>query len=180
MRAQERNFRRPAFCGGAVVSARTAQTWATRRERYGPTGHAGYRLRARRSPIEEAALRLIVRLHEEEMLSEGQCCQALDVDRIEFREIRDSFHAGNTVGERIRSARLAASLSQEALSARLGVTRPQLTNIEGGRSGVSVDRLIEIAAALGVPAASLLPTPANAPEEASPRQVVQPIRDEPQ
>lgn len=35
------------------------------------------------------ALSLIVRLHNEGVLSEGQCSRALNMDRLDWREIRD-------------------------------------------------------------------------------------------
>ena len=133
-----------------------AEAWATRRAKYGEAGHSGYRLR--RSPIERRALRLITRLHAEEILSEGQCCTALDMDRTEFRALCDEFRrVGATLGEKIEIARKEAGLTQQDLAERVGLTRPQVANIEGGRSDVPTRRLIEIAAALGVSAGSLLP-----------------------
>ena len=44
------------------------------------------------SPTEQLralALALIARLHNDGMLSEGQCCSALEMDRIEFRAMVD-------------------------------------------------------------------------------------------
>lgn len=37
----------------------------------------------------EAAVRLVVRLHEEDALSEGQCSKALGMDRLDFRRLCD-------------------------------------------------------------------------------------------
>lgn len=148
------------------MSASTSRTlaWETRRIRYGKSGHhATYRPNPhqRRTALETAALRLLARLHEEEVLSEEQICQALGLDRIEFREIVERFRGGNSVGERICIARRDAGMTQQQLADRINVNRSQVANIERGRSGVAVAQLISIAAALNVSAASLLPDPAK-------------------
>lgn len=72
-----------------------AKAWETRRRLYGPAGHRGMGIAYRRprSRREDLALRLIARLHEQEVLSEGQCRKALDMDRIEFRVMCDTFAA---------------------------------------------------------------------------------------
>lgn len=141
-------------------------SWATRRAKYGPAGHGGYSRRV--SPLERAALRLIAKLHSEEMLSEGQCCQALGLDRVEFREICDSFGPGATVGERLAAARAERGLTQADLAEALGVSRPQVANIEAGRSALSVEQLMTAALALSISAADLLPGAARATGPASP------------
>jgi hypothetical protein len=61
--------------------------WKTRREKYGARGHAGSYARTLR---ERRALELIARLHREAVLSEGQCCQALDMGRVDFRAMVDA------------------------------------------------------------------------------------------
>lgn len=67
-----------------------ARAWATRRAKYGEHGHAGgYRRPA--DPIGRRALALVVSLHLQEALSEGQCCAALNLDRVSFREIVDDY-----------------------------------------------------------------------------------------
>lgn len=71
------------------MSEARAKAWETRRAKYGPRGHDGYHRRPARS-LELRALKLIVRLHEEGTLSEGQCCKALDLDRVDFREMVDA------------------------------------------------------------------------------------------
>lgn len=142
------------------ASAARKQAWETRRNRYGESGHGmTYRPapHRKRTVLETAALRLLARLHDEQVLSEGQICQALGLDRVEFREIVERFRGGNTVGERISIARLDARMTQQELARQINVTRPQVANIEAGRSDVPVARLISIATALGVSAASLLP-----------------------
>ncbi|MBB3889474.1 hypothetical protein GGQ61_000171 [Phenylobacterium haematophilum] len=67
-----------------------ARAWATRRQKYGQRGHAGSYARFRPELVEQRALRLVVRLHQEGTLSEGQCCKALGLDRVEFRTICDA------------------------------------------------------------------------------------------
>ncbi len=72
-----------------MISAR-AKAWQTRRAKYGDRGHAG----AYRRPTDSLgrrALALVIRLHHEETLSEGQCCKALDLDRVAFRELVDGW-----------------------------------------------------------------------------------------
>lgn len=64
------------------------RAWATRRERYGPRGHGGAYTRP--SPaVQRNALAYVVRLHRDGTLSEGQCCKALDMDRVAFRALCD-------------------------------------------------------------------------------------------
>lgn len=71
------------------MSEARAKAWETRRAKYGPKGHDGYHRRQPRS-LELRALRLIARLNREGTLSEGQCCKALDLDRVEWRAICDA------------------------------------------------------------------------------------------
>lgn len=64
--------------------------WKTRRERYGQSGHSGsYRCGLTRDRKADGALRLIVRLHQEGVLSEGQVSSALGISRIEVRKLSD-------------------------------------------------------------------------------------------
>lgn len=64
------------------------KAWNTRREKYGERGHASaYRRPTNRTGA--LALSLVVRLHREGALSEGQCCKALEMDRIDFRHLCD-------------------------------------------------------------------------------------------
>jgi transcriptional regulator with XRE-family HTH domain len=58
------------------------------------------------------------------------------------------------VGERMRVARLAASLTQEELSARAGLDRTMLVKIESGVRRIDAMELIRLSSALG--AAGLL------------------------
>jgi transcriptional regulator with XRE-family HTH domain len=61
------------------------------------------------------------------------------------------------LGSQIRAARKKALLTQEALAAKISLTRATVTNIEKGRQQLLVHTLIDIAEALNVPPASLLP-----------------------
>jgi transcriptional regulator with XRE-family HTH domain len=61
------------------------------------------------------------------------------------------------VGRRIRAARKARSLTQEALASGVSLTRTSITNIEQGRQKFPLHMLAELATALHVPPAALLP-----------------------
>jgi transcriptional regulator with XRE-family HTH domain len=61
------------------------------------------------------------------------------------------------VGENIRRARVRAGLTQEQLAKAVGVTRPQITNLEGGRSNTTVPILLRIAKACHMRPSALLP-----------------------
>lgn len=71
------------------------RAWKTRRNKYGPHGHSGgYNTYSRpMSAVGQRALALVIRLHEEGALSEGQCSKALNIDRIRFRALCDSLPA---------------------------------------------------------------------------------------
>ncbi|MDO9713088.1 helix-turn-helix domain-containing protein [Paracraurococcus lichenis] len=58
--------------------------------------------------------------------------------------------ADSAVGQRIRGHRLAAGMPLSELSARIGVSNPQMHRYECGLTRVAASRLIAIAAALGV------------------------------
>src|SRR5947209_8631317 len=61
------------------------------------------------------------------------------------------------LGQRIASAR-RGHLTQEDLARKLGITRTSIINIEKGRQQVLVHTLTDIARALGIPAAALIPS----------------------
>jgi hypothetical protein len=65
-----------------------SRAWRTRRQKYGPKGHAGSYARPCSSCERMSAL--IVRLHNEGVLSEGQAAKALGVDRITLRARSDA------------------------------------------------------------------------------------------
>ncbi|KUI24890.1 helix-turn-helix transcriptional regulator [Mycobacterium barrassiae] len=61
------------------------------------------------------------------------------------------------VGTRIRDVRLSQEMTQESLALRSGVTRNVLIDVEHGRRGLLFERLLDIAEALEVAPAELLP-----------------------
>lgn len=61
------------------------------------------------------------------------------------------------VGTRIRDVRLSREMTQESLALRSGVTRNVLIDVEHGRRGLLFERLLDIAEALEVAPAELLP-----------------------
>ena len=60
-------------------------------------------------------------------------------------------------GRRLRAARRDAKLTQEELAARSRMSRPSLANVERGNQRVALHQFVELAAALGLEAADLLP-----------------------
>lgn len=68
------------------LSAARKQAWATRRANYGPQGHRGYTPRQSNG----GALLLVLQLHAEGVLSEGQVAQATGLDRVEIRRRREA------------------------------------------------------------------------------------------
>lgn len=73
-----------------------------------------------------------------------------------------------SLGARIRSAREAAGLTQEALAGKVGVSQTAVSYWEAGKRDCGIGDLLALASALGVPAASLLPGDAR-PEPVSGR-----------
>ncbi|MER5601533.1 helix-turn-helix transcriptional regulator [Streptomyces sp. NPDC002265] len=59
------------------------------------------------------------------------------------------------VGERIRAVRLDVNLTQEEVMLRSGIDRASVVRIEQGQQAPTLDTLIKLAAALGVPLADL-------------------------
>lgn len=57
--------------------------------------------------------------------------------------------AAREVGQRIRSARLAAGLSQERVAASIHMTRSNYARIERGTTNVTLETLLRIAKGLG-------------------------------
>lgn len=54
------------------------------------------------------------------------------------------------IGERLRSARLEAGLSQQTLAVKIGMTRSNYARLEQGRTNVTLDTLLRIADGLGL------------------------------
>lgn len=61
------------------------------------------------------------------------------------------------VGAMILLHRKAANLTQQDLASMVGLSRPQIANIEVGRSDMPVSRLMQFAKAFGVPMKDLIP-----------------------
>ncbi len=61
------------------------------------------------------------------------------------------------IGRRVRLARERAGLTQDALAARVSLSRTSVTNIEKGRQKVLLHTFCGLAAALGVAPTTLLP-----------------------
>ena len=61
-------------------------------------------------------------------------------------------------GARIRELRQEAGLTQEQVALAAGLDRPFLVQIEGGKRSLLVERLPDLAQALGVDVADLFPT----------------------
>lgn len=79
-----------AYTLPANVSEIRKRAWATRRERYGQYGHAGSYSRGS-GPSNSKMLALLVRLHVEGAVSEGQMAEATDLHRIEIRRLADEY-----------------------------------------------------------------------------------------
>lgn len=71
-----------------------ARAWQTRRERYGPRGHAGsYSRGSGASSALRIAREALARLCNEGVLSEGQAARACSLDRIDFRALCDKLRS---------------------------------------------------------------------------------------
>ena len=62
-------------------------------------------------------------------------------------------------GALLRRVRQDAAMTQDDLSLMADISRTSVVNIEKGRQGVSLHTLYRLAQALGVPPATLLPSP---------------------
>lgn len=83
------------------VSAARHRGWATRRAKYGQSGHNSTYSRstvdlstAVRDRVRLARLAAV--LHGDDMLSEGQIARIIDVDRVQVRTLVDEGHASLT------------------------------------------------------------------------------------
>lgn len=67
-----------------------SKAWNTRRAKYGPSGHGrSYRCGPTITRHNDGALRLVIELLNEGVLSEGQVCQATGIDRVDVRRMAD-------------------------------------------------------------------------------------------
>jgi len=64
--------------------------------------------------------------------------------------------SGKEIGRRIRAARLARGVTGEWLAEKIGTDKGTVSRIEHGATGLSTDRLQDIAAALGAEVGVLL------------------------
>jgi UDP-N-acetylglucosamine 1-carboxyvinyltransferase len=71
--------------------------------------------------------------------------------------------ASKLVGDSIRSARHEAGLTQAELAERLGTTPAYITNVEAGRTNLTIGQLAHIADALGADLDVRLPLLAAGP-----------------
>ncbi|MBP2581952.1 transcriptional regulator with XRE-family HTH domain [Streptomyces sp. PvR006] len=65
--------------------------------------------------------------------------------------------AQQALGRRIRDARMDANLTQEGLAERAEIDRSTVQRIEGGQSDAKFSHLLQVADALNVPLADLMP-----------------------
>lgn len=61
------------------------------------------------------------------------------------------------VGEKVRSARLAAGVSQDVLAQRVSLTRSSIANLEAGRQRIALHIFVAICQALDKDVCELLP-----------------------
>lgn len=73
------------------------------------------------------------------------------------------------LGQRIRAAREARGLNQEALGSAIGIGRSSVSNVEAGRQHLAVHQLVAAAQALGVAPDDLLTGPLPNLTRPSPR-----------
>lgn len=69
------------------------KAWETRRSKYGPKGHSGYSSVSRK-PNFGAMLGMILQLHIEGVLSEGQVSKCTGMSRLEIRRMVDGMRDG--------------------------------------------------------------------------------------
>jgi len=73
-------------------------------------------------------------------------CEALSMDNF-YTEF----------GYQLKMARRSAGLTQGELASRIGISRASLTNMERGAQRVALHQVVELAAALGLEPARLIP-----------------------
>lgn len=79
------------------------------------------------------------------------------VARVPYRSDRPAtIRRRAQIGERLRAARKTRKVSQRTLGDQVGIDHRSISAIENGRSGITLDALIDLADALGVPLAELL------------------------
>jgi transcriptional regulator with XRE-family HTH domain len=79
------------------------------------------------------------------------------VTSVPYRSAREAtIRRRAQIGERLRAIRKDQRLSQRTLGDQVGIDPRSISAIENGRSGITLDALIDIADALGVPLTQLL------------------------
>jgi AcrR family transcriptional regulator len=87
-----------------------------------------------------------------------------------MKEVSEPAGAAPNTGEAVRQLRAARGVSLRRLAKRVGVSPATISAIENGKAGISIQRLHQIAMALGVTAAALIedPTTPAQPQRATP------------
>lgn len=67
------------------------RAWETRRKKYGERGHNSNYIRYSVPVNYQGMLDMIIRLHVEEVLSEGQVAKATGLPRVEIRKLADNY-----------------------------------------------------------------------------------------
>ena len=77
-------------------------------------------------------------------------------DSVDAETARRWEHIRGNVGSRVREARKAAGLTQEALALESGLSRNVIIELEWGKRSVLFERLFDLARVLGVDVSELL------------------------
>ncbi|MCA1671851.1 MAG: helix-turn-helix domain-containing protein, partial [Actinobacteria bacterium] len=84
--------------------------------------------------------------------------ETTDVGRVWMRWSDDAVdQLYEVIGERIRAARVHAGTTQTELGQRVGLTRSSIANIEAGRQRAMIHTLLQVAQALEVALADVVP-----------------------
>lgn len=97
-------------------------------------------------------------------LTDSGLLSRIVVESKDYAEISMLNRFNMELGGRIR-ARRERTMTQAALAKAVGLSRTSITNIECGRQRLLVDQLADIASALGVPVADLIPSSPSQAEE---------------
>ena len=82
-----------------------------------------------------------------------------------------------TFGAQVRERRSALRLTQLELATQIKLARGSVANIEAGRQSVLLHQFLDIAAALSVKPAQLLPAPEKAPPSGESEEMPEAVRD---
>lgn len=100
----------------AQVGAIKKAAWETRREKYGERGHSGSYAAHGRCGACQSMTDMIVRLHVEGVLSEGQAAKATGLDRVALRIKADAFSAQYAEEDAERASEERRKLEDEAMA----------------------------------------------------------------